>query len=143
MHAPQDAGFHLRSSPIAFWRPPPVKRAYFSLLFPKQVIVFFHRYFVFHYILGFLFPYIFSYCTFIQSLCTYIISFCPKLPITIFIFQVCVLIKYPMKFETLYFSKIGTNICTWSTIKCPYIIFLLLYICITLSVFLLYFFYID
>ena len=71
MHAPQGAGFYLHSNSIPFWRPPPVKWAYFFLLFPERVIVLFHWYFIFHYILGFLFPNVFSYCTFIHPHCTY------------------------------------------------------------------------
>ena len=117
--------------PIAACHPQALKRPLVLLTTLKRVLVFFFSYFVHRYIVGFLFPDIFCYCSFIQANCTHVISFCPKMAVSKLIFQVAYLsniiklllpFKYPINCDTLYFGGILTSMCTWSGIKCPSII---------------------
>lgn len=65
---------------------------YFSVF--KWILIFFHTEFVHRYVMSLLFPYIFCDRCIIQSHCAHIIPFCPEMSVSIFIFQICMSIKY-------------------------------------------------
>ena len=60
----------------------------------KRVYKLFYTHLIFFMILLQLIPYVLLYCFFISSYCVYIISPTPKMPVPIFVLQICIFLKY-------------------------------------------------